>query len=285
MGLLTSIKPSEFEGSWIQHLWEAVHGGKKLWSDNQHQKCKYEKGASARDAKSFPVPSTHNSKICKVNNVEIILFVVLIDKNCSATFVTSLCRWLKSVGSATQVRLSFHSFSLFCTLPLLCAGTVFFKPHCWYMWHFLIFSTIMTSDTLLGNAETSSGPAMAKELKGYLDLVEAPGILHRWSCPETLVCAAEFHSSVGDGPVRTHQVVWEPLIIPPPHPHLPFHPSFLALPSSSFPLQKCPMDLVTSPATQGTGSLCCRKTTKHSLQHLLPVSHCLSSVIKVFQRV
>lgn len=42
----------------------------------------------------------HNSKVCKVNNVEVIQFLVLITKNCFAPSVTSLCGWLKSVGYA-----------------------------------------------------------------------------------------------------------------------------------------------------------------------------------------
>lgn len=53
LGLLTSIKQRASEWSWNQYL-GSCSCRKKLWSDNQCQKCKYKKGVRASDTWEFP---------------------------------------------------------------------------------------------------------------------------------------------------------------------------------------------------------------------------------------
>lgn len=117
LGLLTSIKQRASEWSWNQDLGSCSRR-KKLWSDNQCQECKYKKGISASDIWEFPC--AFQLTVCKVNNVEVIHFVVLITRTCFVTFVTAhvwrlsevsgLCHW-----GQTEISLVFtHSVLLIC---------------------------------------------------------------------------------------------------------------------------------------------------------------------------
>lgn len=154
--------------------------------------------------------------------------------------VTGLCHW----GEMEN----FTGFHPFCAAALLCAGFTFLERHCWSMWCFLIFfSVIMRSDCarkcwgifrscydtgIKGVFRCHRGivviiPSLPRFLKlpQITHLQQVLAILHMWSCPGVLVCTAEVHSSHEGEPLRTAATGVRALMITLPHPHPPFHPS------------------------------------------------------------
>lgn len=193
-----------------------------------------------------PCFPAHSSKICKVNNVEVIHFVVLITKTCFVTLVTAhmwrvsgvsgLCHW-----GQTETSLVFtHSVLLFCFVQAF----HFLEKHCWYMWHFLIFfSVIMTSDSYRkcwGSFRSCYGKGIKRVFRSHRDI----GVID--PIPSQVLRGTLNHSFSTGTPHFAHvklswcacmysrspQFTWRgaaagvwALMITSPHPHPLFHPS------------------------------------------------------------